>query len=253
MAYTGLYVFKDNLKQLIHGNHDLVINNNPMILSETPQLHLLYQELASIIQTFFEIHQHHHPYDLQEIENLKRRFKYAAEEAQDIIDLFLSTVHFRKRGLSPRSDVFKTFLDLDKVLKYIESIKLELMAINISNMKMDSSSRMDHVKTRSVAAAAGTSYTRNPSETKKPSEDIVVGLDHDIQIIRDKLTEDTKKLCIVSIVGIYWRILFLAIYLTIFWSAPFAILLGILVIISLSCCSFLFLSLFVLYMYLDFL
>ncbi|KAJ9554000.1 hypothetical protein OSB04_018045 [Centaurea solstitialis] len=210
---------------LIHGNHHPVINNNPLILSERPRFQLLYQELASIVQTLSNIDQHrYHVHELEKVRDLKRRFKDAAEEAQDTIDLFLSALHFtnrgvfprsevpktflnrflsalpfENRGLSPGSDVFKTSLDLEKVLKSIESIKVELLTINIGNMKMDSSSRINHLKTQSVAA--GAFYTRNPLGIKKPSGEIVVGHDRDAKIIRDKLTEDTKQLCVVSIVG----------------------------------------------------
>ncbi|KAJ9550358.1 hypothetical protein OSB04_014403 [Centaurea solstitialis] len=199
MAYAGLQMFMDKLKQIIDCNDIPLINDNPLILSERPQFQLLYQELDSVVQALSNIREdHRNSYELEKVRDLKKRFKDAAEEAQDTIDLYLSGLHFRNRRLSTRSDVFKISLDLEKVLKSIESIKVELMTINISNMKMDSSSRVDHVKTRSVA---GTSYTRNPLGIKKPSEEIVVGLDRDAEIIRDKLTEDTKQLCVVSIVG----------------------------------------------------
>ncbi|KAJ9552078.1 hypothetical protein OSB04_016123 [Centaurea solstitialis] len=207
MAYTAGFqmLLMENLKKLIHGNHHPFINNNPLILSERPQFQLLYQELDSIIQTLFSIHEdhHHNPDEIEKVRNLKERFKDVVEEAQDIIDLFVSAVHFTNRQFPPEIDVFKTSLNLEKVLKSIESIKVELMTINIGNMKMDSSSRIDHVKTQSVAAAAvGTSYTRNRLGTKMvSSEEIVVGLDHDVKIIRDKLTEETKQLGVVSIVG----------------------------------------------------
>ncbi|KAJ9553989.1 hypothetical protein OSB04_018034 [Centaurea solstitialis] len=218
----------DDLKKIIHGNHHLLINNNPLIIFKRPQFQLLYQELDSIIQTLSNIHHHHHHYhpdELEKVIDLKKRFKDVVEEAQDSIDLFLSalhfrygrlsrmsavfktsldlflsSLHFRNRGLSSRSDVLKTSLDLNKILKSIESIKVELNTINIGNMKIDSSSRIDQVKSRQ-SVAAGTSYTRNPLGIKKQSEDIVVGLDRDAEIIRDKLFEDTKQLCVVSIVG----------------------------------------------------
>ncbi|KAJ9550367.1 hypothetical protein OSB04_014412, partial [Centaurea solstitialis] len=219
MAYADLRMLMEDLKKIIHGNHHPLINNNRLILSERPRFQLLYQELDSVVQALSIIREdHRNLYELEKVRDLKKRFKDAAEEAQDTIDLFLSDVIIRfnnrlsrrrrsrksrrsrrNRRLSPISDdVFKTSLDLEKVLKSIESIKVELVTINISNMKMDSSSRIDHVKTRSVA---GTSYTRNPLGIKKPSEEIVVGLDRDADIIRDKLTEDTKQLCVVSIVG----------------------------------------------------
>ncbi|KAJ9552091.1 LOW QUALITY PROTEIN: hypothetical protein OSB04_016136 [Centaurea solstitialis] len=222
MANADLRMFMEDLKKIIHGNHHPLINNNPFILSERPQFQLLYQELDSIIQILSNIHQHHH-HKPEKVRNLKKRFKDAAEGAQDTIDLFLSSLHlanirvsltsdddpttiFLNRFLSAllfrnsistiTTDVLKTSLDLKKVLKSIKSIKVELKKIN---KKMDSSSRIAHVKTQSVAG--GTSYTRNPLGIKKPSEEIVVGLQHDAEIIRDKLTEDTKQLCVISIVG----------------------------------------------------
>ncbi|XP_024990769.1 putative late blight resistance protein homolog R1A-10 [Cynara cardunculus var. scolymus] len=200
-AYTGLQMFMANLKQLIHGNHDPLINNDPSILSQRPQFQLLYQELASIIQTFSNIHQHH-LHELQEVQNLKKRFKDAAEEAQDTIDLFVSAVHFTNKGISPDSNIFKASLELTDTFmrNSIESIKVELMAINIDDMKMNSSSRSNRLKTQS--AAAGTSCTRNPLGMKKPlMKEIVVGLDNDVNLIRDKLVEDKKKLGVVCIVG----------------------------------------------------
>ncbi|KAJ9551662.1 hypothetical protein OSB04_015707 [Centaurea solstitialis] len=218
----SLQMFMGYLKQIINCNDIPFINNNPMILCERPQFQLLYLELGSIIQPLSDIHQHHHHHELEKLRNLKKRFKHVAEEAQDTIDLFLSAIHLRNirhsrrsavsktsldlflsglhftnGGLSPRSDVFNTSLDLNKVLKSIESIKVELMTINIGGMKMDSSSRINHAKTQSVASS-----TRKRTGKMKPSlEEIVVGLDHDAEIIRDKLTEDTRQLCVVSIVG----------------------------------------------------
>ncbi|KAJ9551666.1 hypothetical protein OSB04_015711 [Centaurea solstitialis] len=227
MANADLLMFMDDLKKLIHGNHHPLINYNPLILSKRRRFKRLYQELDSIIQTLFSIHEdhHHNPDELEKVRKLKKRFKDATEEAQDTIDLFLSALHFRygrlsvtsgvfktsldlflsalhftNRGLSPRSHVFDTSLDLEKILKSIESIKVELNTINISDMKADSSSRIKHVKTQS-AAATETSYTRNPLGIKKQSEEFVVGLHHDVEIIRNKLTEDSKQLYVVSIVG----------------------------------------------------
>ncbi|KAJ9552083.1 hypothetical protein OSB04_016128 [Centaurea solstitialis] len=228
MANADLRMFMDGLKKLIHGNHELIINKNPLILSKRPQFQLLYEELDSIIQTLFSIHEdhhHHQHHELEKVRNLKRRLKDAAEEAQDTIDLFLSAIHFRNRRPSYfqtslnlllsavhfrnrrpshfqtffTSDVLKTSLDLEKVVKSLESIMVELMTSNIGNMKMVSSSRIGHVKSQIVAA--GTSYTRYPLRINKPPEEFVVGLDRHAEIIRDKLTEDTKQLCVVSIVG----------------------------------------------------
>ncbi|KAJ9551667.1 hypothetical protein OSB04_015712 [Centaurea solstitialis] len=242
MAYTGggLQMFMDDLKKLINGNHHPLVNNNPMIRSERPQFQLLYQELDSITKPFststITTEEAQDTIDLflsdatlyftdsgvfprsddvpkttflnRFLSTLHFRKKVLSPRSDDVpkttfSNRFLSALHFIKKVLSPRSDVFKTSLDLEKVLKSIDSIKVELMTINIATMNVDSSSRIDHVKTQSAAAAAATetSYTRNPLGIKKPSEEIVVGLHHDVEIIRDKLTEDAKQLCIVSIVG----------------------------------------------------
>ncbi|KAJ9552050.1 hypothetical protein OSB04_016095 [Centaurea solstitialis] len=221
MANADLRMFMDDLKKIIHGNHHpLLINKNPFILSKMPQFQMLYQELDSIVQTLFRIHEDHlhQLHDLEKVRDLKKRFKDVVEEAQDSIDLFLSALHFINNGVSPASDVPNTSLNrflsalhftnngvsptsdvpntplnrflsalhftnngvsptsnapntsldlflpalhfsnsslnLEKVLKSIEFIKVELMTINIANMKTDSSSRIAHVKTQSVAAEA---------------------------------------------------------------------------------------------------
>ncbi|KAJ9551665.1 hypothetical protein OSB04_015710 [Centaurea solstitialis] len=192
MAYSGLRILMDDLKKIIHGNHNPLFNNNPMILSERPQFEQLYQELDCIIQTLSDIHQHHrhHHHELETVGNLKKRLKDAAEEAQDIIDLYLSAVTVDFSDSEPASTslhVSKTSLDLKNVMRSIESIKVEFMTIDMHNMKIDPTPRID---------------TRSPSRKMKPSmEEFVVGHDRDAEIVRDKLVEDTKQLSIVSIVG----------------------------------------------------
>ncbi|PWA55592.1 Disease resistance protein [Artemisia annua] len=189
MTYTGLELFMDNLKQLIYSNDNPLINNHPSILSERPQLQLLYEELDSMIQILFHgVH--------TELQYLKRRLKNTVEEAQDIIDLFVSGVHCRKIGYSPRSDVFKTFLNLDHVMRSIKSIKEELVKTSMDNMKMDSSQSQ-----QMQCSAAGASNSRSTLGSKKLFDEIVVGLDHQVEVIRDKLVEDQKQLDVVSIVG----------------------------------------------------
>ncbi|KAJ9553998.1 hypothetical protein OSB04_018043 [Centaurea solstitialis] len=202
MAYAGLRMFMGYLKQIIDCNDIPLFNNNPMILFERPKFQLLYQELASIVQTLSNIHHHQH-HELERVQNLKKRFKDVAEEAQYVIDLYLTatTADFRdKEDICFTSEIFKTSLDLENVMRSIESIKVELMTINIDNMKMDPSPRIDTLKTHS--AGTSTYSTRNLLGKMKPSmKEIVVGLDRDAEIKRDKLVEDSKQLSIVSIVG----------------------------------------------------
>ncbi|KAJ9552049.1 hypothetical protein OSB04_016094 [Centaurea solstitialis] len=179
MAYAGLQMFMDSLKLLAYRKHHPLINENSIISSNRPRFKGLYKDL-SIIQTLCGIH-HLQP-DLKKVKSLRRRFKDAAEKAEDIIDLLVSAAYFKNSGVSHKIDVFKTSLDLKKVMKSINCIKVDLQTINSGNMKMRSSSRIDHVKSQS--AAAWTCYTRNPLGIKKPSEEFVVGL-----IVTYKATE----------------------------------------------------------------
>ncbi|XP_076905798.1 putative disease resistance protein At1g50180 [Bidens hawaiensis] len=71
------------------------------------------------------------------------------------------------------------------------SILLEFMSI-----KMDSSQR-----TLIQSAPTLISISTNSQTSKKLLDEIMVGLDGDVELIRDKLVEDQKKLDVVSIVG----------------------------------------------------
>ncbi|KAI3795556.1 hypothetical protein L1987_38211 [Smallanthus sonchifolius] len=137
MAYAGVQMLMEKLKQLINRNHIPSINY-PSIIYERPQFQHLYDELDNpMIQTLF-IDQHQ---GLERVNDLKKRFIYAAEEAQYIVDLFVSGVHIRNMGHFPTSEDFKSSLNLDHVWSSFESVKVELMSMNIDNIKMDSSRR----------------------------------------------------------------------------------------------------------------
>ncbi|KAL7586964.1 hypothetical protein Lser_V15G39983 [Lactuca serriola] len=195
MAYADVQMFMKKLKQLIYSN-DIPIIKIPSIVREGPQFQMLYEELGSMIQTLF-IHQDPGLENFEKVTNLRKRFKAVAEEAEDIVDLFLSTVHFGNYGYFPRSDVFHPSLNLEAVMRSIDSIKMEFMTMSIDNMKMDASQRPGTLQMQS----AGTSRTRNSLRSRKVLEEIVVGIDRDVEIIRDKLAEDGKHLDVVSIVG----------------------------------------------------
>ncbi|KAM0049250.1 putative P-loop containing nucleoside triphosphate hydrolase, leucine-rich repeat domain superfamily [Helianthus debilis subsp. tardiflorus] len=70
------------------------------------------------------------------------------------------------------------------------------MSMKIDSMKMESSPRPERMLNQSTAAARY-SFNRN----SKRLDEIVVGMDGDAELIRDKLVEDQKKLSVVSIVG----------------------------------------------------
>ncbi|MFS7974561.1 putative P-loop containing nucleoside triphosphate hydrolase [Helianthus anomalus] len=63
----------------------------------------------------------------------------------------------------------------------------------IDNMKIDlSGRRLNYIATERISYIPG---------LKKVLDDIVVGIDRDVEQIRDKLVEDKKKVDVVSIVG----------------------------------------------------
>ncbi|XP_021994954.1 putative late blight resistance protein homolog R1A-4 [Helianthus annuus] len=71
------------------------------------------------------------------------------------------------------------------------------MSMKFDSMKMESSPRPERMLNQSAAAAARISFNRN----SKRLDEIVVGMDGDAELIRDKLVEDQKKLDVISIVG----------------------------------------------------
>ncbi|KAK1409050.1 hypothetical protein QVD17_41324 [Tagetes erecta] len=87
MTYAGVEMFMEKLKQLI--NNPLI--NNKTVRRKGSEFQLLYQDLDSMIQTLFNIDQHQD----EKLDHLKKRFTCAAEEAQYVVDLFLSGVHIR--------------------------------------------------------------------------------------------------------------------------------------------------------------
>ncbi|KAL7586842.1 hypothetical protein Lser_V15G40194 [Lactuca serriola] len=223
MAYAHVQMFMEKLKQLIYSN-DIPVINNPSIICERPQFQLLYEELGSMIQIFFN-HEDQDLHNFEEVRKLKKRFKTAAEEAEDIVDIFISSVHVRNNGYFTISDVFQTSLNLEDVMRSIKSIKVEFMTTRIDNMKIDSSQRTESAAgtsnpTNSLGSkkvleemvvglggdvvqmqSAGTSCSRSTLGSKKAVEEMVVGINGDAEIIRDKLVEDGKHLDVVSIVG----------------------------------------------------
>lgn len=118
MTYTGLELFTDKLNHLIYPNDNPFINSYLSILTKRPQLQLLYKELKSMIQIMFVDPDH----ELEEVRNLKKRFKDAVQEAHAIIDLFVFYINCGKNKTPPT----KSSLNLKKVMTSINSIKVTI-------------------------------------------------------------------------------------------------------------------------------
>ncbi|KAF5778557.1 putative P-loop containing nucleoside triphosphate hydrolase, leucine-rich repeat domain superfamily [Helianthus annuus] len=208
MAYTGMELFMENLKMLIYNNDNPVINNHPSVLSKRSEILLLYEELSSMIQILF-VEKENDIHELEEVRNLKKRFRDLAEEVHNTIGLFVYVVNFKSKYDSiedgpnfksaESSYKYKYSLDLKNVMKSVKSIRKQLDKIP-DKLKMVSSRSINRLKTESVSAA-GISGTKNPVRMKKVLNNMVVGLKHDAGLIRDKLVEDQKQLDVVSIVG----------------------------------------------------
>ncbi|MFS7990174.1 putative P-loop containing nucleoside triphosphate hydrolase, leucine-rich repeat domain superfamily [Helianthus anomalus] len=188
MTYAGVQMFMEKLNQLINCNNNPLFNNPPVVC-ETPKFQLLYNELGTLIQTLY-IDEHQHRYEHQKFNDLKKRFTCLVEEAQYIVDLFLSSVHIRDSGNFPTSEDLKCPLNIDDVMRSFKSFDLEFM----DNMKLNSSQRREETINHFAAA-------RNSQGSKKLLDEIVIGIDRDAELIRDKLVEDNTKLDVVSIVG----------------------------------------------------
>ncbi|KAL8267896.1 hypothetical protein R6Q59_001694 [Mikania micrantha] len=184
MTYAGLHMFMEKLKQLINCNDNPFINH-PEIIREKHQFHLLHQDLASIIQILY-IDQHQDPHQLEKFYDLKKRFIDAAEEAQYIVDLFLSAVHTKYNGnLSPTSEEedITPSLNLVDVRRSFDSVRVEFMSTIINKMELNSSLRPERTLNQSAAAAPRNS----PGSKKLPDDMIIVGIDDDAKLIKDKL------------------------------------------------------------------
>ncbi|KAL8267674.1 hypothetical protein R6Q59_001472 [Mikania micrantha] len=167
-----------------------------------------------MIQTIY-IDEHQDPHELEKFDDVKKRFIDAAEEAQYMVDLFLSGVHIRNNasGVQIRrhsksvvdlvlccvyirnngrflaSKDFERSLNLVDVRRSFKSVKEEFMSMRNDNTKMDASQT---TLNQSASAAIG---------SKKILDDYIVGIDDDVKLIKDKLMEDQKKLDVVSVVG----------------------------------------------------
>ncbi|PWA35308.1 NB-ARC domains-containing protein [Artemisia annua] len=184
MMYTGLELFMENLKNLIYWDDNPLISNNPLILSERPQIELLYKELELMIQYLFD-EKEEDLHELEKVKNLKKEFKDVAQEAHNTVGRF---VYFMNAS---RYDFTKCSLNLKNVMRSINSIKREYITI-VDKQKMDSAPSIDYLKIQYTPAL----------RTKKPlGEEMVVGLDQDVKLIRDQLVQDQKQLDVVSIVG----------------------------------------------------
>ncbi|KAD7117459.1 hypothetical protein E3N88_04727 [Mikania micrantha] len=120
MPYTGLELFMENLLQLSYNNNHPVVNCET-ILSKRPQMQRLYQELGDIIQILF-VEEQSVIHEMEQVRNLKIRLKDVAQEAHNIVGLF---VYYNYRKPKTRHSIYgsvKYFLNYQKQLDVVSIV-----------------------------------------------------------------------------------------------------------------------------------
>nr|XP_043612852.1 putative late blight resistance protein homolog R1B-16 [Erigeron canadensis] len=189
MANTGLELLMENLKQLIRYDGNPLINDNPFVQDKRPQLELLYQDLESLRTFVIEMKITKGPHDLENNRKLERRVRVIVEEAEDIVDLFLTSAFIRNSTsmMMCGADNYRS-PNFDSVMKELKSIIKETM-----DKKMQSQSE-------GLLLPPGTLHSKY-SSSGVLKEDIIVGLDDDSMVLVERLAGYQKKLDIISIVG----------------------------------------------------
>ncbi|XP_076936938.1 disease resistance protein RPP13-like [Bidens hawaiensis] len=210
MTDVDLELFMVNLRTLVYENdNDTLFRNNPLIDAKKPEIQLLYEELSHLIGCCFK-DEEQQPHDLEDVENWKRRLMEAAQEAEDTIDMFVSSAVIKKDGTSGSlycdSDSDELISPSDSLtnLKGVEEI---IMSSNKGNLFQKHLNPQDMMMDENIdheSAAGTTCSTGNTSATTLSAiehEELIVGFEDDALLILDRLTGDRKKLDIISIVG----------------------------------------------------
>lgn len=179
MANIGLELLMENLKQLICSDRPPLMDN-PFVQDKQPQFQFLYQEIESL-RTFVMVDRDR---------RLARRLRNVVNEAEDIVDLFLTNGFIRNNTNITMCGAISTYQspNFDSVVEEIKSIKKEFM-----DMKMQS-------QTEVLQPSVVTLPSRNITSAVL-KEEIIVGLDDDSMVLVERLTGNQKQLDVISIVG----------------------------------------------------
>ncbi|XP_076909939.1 uncharacterized protein LOC143567386 [Bidens hawaiensis] len=225
------------LRRLLYENYygNTQIANNPIIKKRKPEIQMLYEELAYLIGSCFKDRtiDKKQAHELEDhMGSWKRRLMEAAQEAEDAVDMFLTSaimkrelrdsfVEYKIEQGSPMHIkfvpgsghewiypciVFPTSKDylLDCSLEGLKDVMGKLRSIKeeTSNEKGDNVGR-DIMTDEKIEAASTTCVSRDTrvNLSSIEHEEVIVGLEEDALLIIDRLTGYRKKLDIISIVG----------------------------------------------------
>ncbi|PWA80246.1 NB-ARC domains-containing protein [Artemisia annua] len=222
MKNTDLQVFMQNLNRLICANHNLLIRNNPIIEAKKTEIELLYVELSSLIKSCFKNMpiDEEQLHELADVEHWKKKIMDVAHEAEDIVDMFISSAILMNdnslQGEGP-SNVLDSSLNLKDVMNDLKSIRKDMKKKKHGfwGERLIRNSIIKHLVKKDVMVkmyewqnagkqAVGTSASRKPeimNQRATEHEEVIVGFDEDALSIMDRLAGDRKQLDIISIVG----------------------------------------------------
>ncbi|XP_035834004.1 late blight resistance protein R1-A-like [Helianthus annuus] len=243
MTNTDLEMFMAKLKMLVYDPAST--GNNQFIEAKRPEIGFLYGELSYLYaigirfkDTTIGEEQLH---GLEDVGNLTRRLFKAVQEAEDIVDMFISSAmikndfmaapvfqnplnyyhksayltlpsesSFTQRKLTylqQEDHVFITYIfnrslqDLKDVMDGLKSIREEIM----SNYYNDRGNLLQNLLVNQQEMMMMDNKIAATGTTVNLSatehEEFIVGFDDDALLILDRLTGDRKKLDIISIVG----------------------------------------------------
>ncbi|XP_058215599.1 putative disease resistance protein At1g50180 [Rhododendron vialii] len=209
-----------NLKELINSRRDL-------ILEVENQINCLYEDLRMLSNFLKDLQEKGH----EAVKNLRSRIRDVEYEAENILDLFVVNAASKKQEQKKKKNVMtklktmmmntkkKDVLDLAHVKQEIEAIKQEVMEIyrkRVDEMAAtevgtssigESSIANTHTSEDEITVGVkeDVEITRDQltsiANTQILADEIIVGFEEELTRIKDQLTGGSKRLQVVSIVG----------------------------------------------------
>ncbi|XP_076960903.1 putative late blight resistance protein homolog R1A-10 [Bidens hawaiensis] len=204
MANTDLEMFMVKLRRLLYDNdNNSPTGNIPLIEARKHEIQLLYEELGYLIGLCFKhmMVEEEQPHEFEDVGNWKRRLIEATQEAEDIVDMFISSAVIKNDD-----DPHLMGNLLDCSLKDLRGVMDSLKSINVEMTNMKGNlfqnllvNQQDRMMDKMIEATGSRKTTVNLGATKH--EEFIVGFEDDALLIIDRLTGYRKKLDIISIVG----------------------------------------------------
>lgn len=207
-----------NSKELINSRRDL-------ILEDENQINCLYEDLRMLSNFLKDLQEKGH----KEVKNLRSRIRDVEYEAENVLDLLVVNAASKKEKQKKKNVMMKlkmmktkkkNVLDLAQVKQEIEAIKQEVMEIyrkqsyemaaaEVGTSSIGESSIANTHTSDDEITLTGVKedveITRDQltsiANTQMLADEIIVGFEEEFTRIKDQLTGGSKRLQVVSIVG----------------------------------------------------